>query len=57
MTKVVGTFGIDTVFYSAVRQFRALGYSEVDCYKAAIAAMNGETYVPSSTGDAGGEQR
>lgn len=35
---------IDEIYFVCVRQFRAAGYGKVECHKAAIAAMNGETY-------------
>lgn len=37
---------INCVYFSAVQKFREMGYEEVDCHKAAIAAMNGQTYEP-----------
>lgn len=37
---------INRIYFAAVQTFRDMGYQEVDCHKAAIAAMNGQTYEP-----------
>lgn len=37
---------INRIYFAAVQTFRDLGYQEIDCHKAAIAAMNGQTYEP-----------